>query len=576
MPEDPDIAAFLTAKKTGSGSAPADPDIAKFLAAKQQQPVSQTESFVRGAGQGASLGFGDELAGLSSAGNSKVDDALNGLEGSGAVGQAIGGGLRAALPLATGVVNPQVGRDVKALNPQMADQSFQENYASIRDQERQANQAAEAANPKTYLGGQIAGGLATAAAAPGIGAEAFGTDLGARLGVHAFNGALQGGAAGLGFSNSFEFPGVLEDIKNGALMGGGAGLGAGLVGEGLKAGVRALPGMAERRELASTGMSAGDFKRVADNPGGWQQAGRDMLNAKLPIAPQARADALNSLYESTGQKMGQLLDLGDARAGGPTIDADQIANQVQKEVVDKLGGLGQNGPKTELENLLQEFKNMTGVSAPPVSEVGEVIPKNDALMTMSQAHAFEKQLGKLAYNYVGDPKFSANADAIRSFRRVISDALDSEMSRVMPDGAASAGGTGASGLSWKEVNRLYGSLADLDRGVASAAGRQMARNVLSPSDKAAAMATALATHNPIAAGAAAGANHAVNTYGNQIAAKGLDRLGQALQAAPEKLGRFAAPLQNAAARGPSALAAAQFVLSTQDPEFRQMLKNLEQ
>lgn len=110
--------------------------------------VSPLESFARGGAQGLTLGFADELAG---AGESGLD-------------------------LATGKAQPSFEDLVRA-------------YKQHRDESRANFKAAEEANPKTYLGGQIVGGLAPVAASGGLGAGIQGA---ARL----------GGIAGLGTSST--------------------------------------------------------------------------------------------------------------------------------------------------------------------------------------------------------------------------------------------------------------------------------------------------------------------------------------------------------------------------------------
>ena len=57
------------------------------------------------------------------------------------------------------------------------------------------------------------------------------------------------------------------------------------------------------------------------------------------------------------------------------------------------------------------------------------------------------------------------------------------------------------------------------------------------------------------------------------AAAGADMVSQLLTNAPQVLGRFAAPLQAAASRGPQALAASHYVLQQQDQEYRERINH---
>lgn len=111
--------------------------------------MSKTESFARGAGQGATLGFEDELAGAGGA-------LLNTLGGS------------------------------RSANPPNWDKIV-EHYRKTRDEERAKNKLAEETNPKTYFAGNVAGNIIPAVAAGGAGQGILGA-------------ARMGAAAGLGTS----------------------------------------------------------------------------------------------------------------------------------------------------------------------------------------------------------------------------------------------------------------------------------------------------------------------------------------------------------------------------------------
>lgn len=130
----------------GQPSAPAAAPIA---------PAGGTEALGRGALQGASLGFGDELAGFFAA-LGAPDSRIQYPEGAG----------------------------------------FGERYATARDYYRGKNAGAKEAYPKTYVGGQIAGGLAV----PGIGTVARAGQLsnGARIATLAGSGLTTGFLSGLG------------------------------------------------------------------------------------------------------------------------------------------------------------------------------------------------------------------------------------------------------------------------------------------------------------------------------------------------------------------------------------------
>lgn len=157
--------------------------------------VGYTESAVRGGAQGLSFGLSDELV----------------------------GGVEAIL------------NKIKTLGASYLTDDYKRN----RDAERELNKQAEMANPKTYLGGEIAGGVA-GAFIPGVGAVGNAGKLlkvgegvsalskiattGARLGV---GGAVQGALTGLGKAEGDVSHQLAETAKGGVIGGvGGAVLGA--------------------------------------------------------------------------------------------------------------------------------------------------------------------------------------------------------------------------------------------------------------------------------------------------------------------------------------------------------------
>lgn len=134
--------------------------------------VGKVTSLLRGAAQGVTLGFADEIAGI-------AESALS-----------------------------------------------DKTYRQARDESRAAYREAQQANPITFGAGQLAGGVATAFV-PGAGALNL-ARLGTGIGAHVARGALAGGIAGVGEAESA--PGTmmsLEDMGSagakGAALGGAVG-----------------------------------------------------------------------------------------------------------------------------------------------------------------------------------------------------------------------------------------------------------------------------------------------------------------------------------------------------------------
>ncbi len=132
-----------------------------------QPQVDKSTSAARGAVQGASYGFGDEIAAAVDTGVSKVP------------------GLR------------EFAQMLHGDNLPIDDPSL--TYSQRRDAYRAKNEQAQQANPKTYIAGELAGGLA--APIPG-GAAVKGATAGAKIASVAKTGAKVGAAAGLGMSKA--------------------------------------------------------------------------------------------------------------------------------------------------------------------------------------------------------------------------------------------------------------------------------------------------------------------------------------------------------------------------------------
>ncbi len=128
------------------------------------------EAAVRGALQGSTFGFSDEMAGLRGA---------SGLPES----------VKAAVPFS----GELVGGVRKLIGSEGADQGYNEAVA----RERAANTAAQGAHPYAYGAGEIAGAVPAMAALP-AGELAQGAGLGARMGQGALMGSEYGALSGAG------------------------------------------------------------------------------------------------------------------------------------------------------------------------------------------------------------------------------------------------------------------------------------------------------------------------------------------------------------------------------------------
>lgn len=259
------------------------------ITAKPVEPT-QSEALVRGAGQGATLGFMDELSGLG-----------------GALGDQLG----------------RIGVDeVEATHPETQAKieeikapSFGETYRQSRDEERGANAASEKAHPKTFFASQLTGGLANPV-----------SRLGSGLGGAAAMGSLYGVGGSDADLTQGEFKKSAKDIGIGA---GAGALGYGVaqaipyVAKGLgKLGKKALTVMGPSDEAISERLagraqsSASSYPKLAEKMGGSlkklegqiQAADKEAsqllsTEANIPkaYASQVLDEAYNTLKKSHGQ-----------------------------------------------------------------------------------------------------------------------------------------------------------------------------------------------------------------------------------------------------------------------------------
>jgi len=237
---------------------------------KIEEPVSKTESALRGAVQGGLMGFADEATGV----------------GQGLIDQILG-----------------------------SDSSFADAYQQHRDESRRAYDAAEEANPKTYFAGNLAGGLVSGLAIP-IGGSANLAKAAATAGGEALakttlakamlNAGGLGAVGGLGASEADSAYGMAKDTALGGLIGSSVGAAFHGTGKGLGALAKTDTGKQFARGVDGTitfGKEA--FRKVGDEVRDFSgQVGEKVKQAiidesKLKQEVIKAADASGEKYNST-------------------------------------------------------------------------------------------------------------------------------------------------------------------------------------------------------------------------------------------------------------------------------------
>lgn len=205
-------------------AAPTEDELKTFKEPKEPQKYTTKQALAKGAVQGATFGFGDELSGLTNSGLDKVQSLLNKL------------GLSSPSPSQVDASLRQQG----FTGSDLLDDKNNTMYTQARDQERMANAAAQAQHPFAYGTGEVGGSIATTMIPGGAGAKLIqpfgsaveGAGIMAKAGRAALNAAPVGALIGAGTSNSEGMPELASDALHGAETGALFGAGGDLLGQG--------------------------------------------------------------------------------------------------------------------------------------------------------------------------------------------------------------------------------------------------------------------------------------------------------------------------------------------------------
>lgn len=263
--------------------------------------ISKGESVLRGAAQGATLGYSDELVG---AGQSIWDDVTSVFKGTHTDG-----------------VKPIRNERGEITNK---DELEPDTYEKYRDESRAANEAAREANPVNYGVGEFGGGLATAFI-PGLNIA-----KGAKLAQVAGKSALAGGIAGSGLSEADNVTNLAKDTASGAAIGALAGSAF----HGAGKGISKLKKARANRELLSTinhpkhGPMDVKFKIVNGKPK-IQTVG---VEDNIIPAKDLGDDISSFVSDKLNQKKPSMFNKGVSKVSGMVtgVDEDSILRQIER------------------------------------------------------------------------------------------------------------------------------------------------------------------------------------------------------------------------------------------------------
>jgi hypothetical protein len=436
---------------------------------------SQLESGLRGAAQGVTMGFADELAG---AGESALD--------------ALMGRINPVTDLAT-------------------------SYQQHRDESREAFKKAQETNPKTYFGGELAGSVLPAALAP----EAQG--IKGLLGLGAATGAITGAGTSEADLTKGEIAPLAKDVAVGGTAGGILSLlGAGVGKLASKLSPEALEEVATNRAIKATGETASGFKKLqkADRI---EQHGKNLLD-KNPYQEQAIVSPFSTaeqileraqdLQEKSGQHIGDILNTLDSKysVDNPTI-RDQFFNP--QTTVSKI---------QELQSQLTKNNEVLPIKKLEYSKLQDVVDTLNNFgnnpIDFSEAQKLKSLIKESAYSTEGKP-----------------DPLMSKVYGILNDDIEQAADKVAKSTNdpqlfsdYKQAKDLYRTAKDAVNASISKTSKQMANNDLGITDYMSAGLGAAAHGGPGAVVATA-TNKISKAYGNSLIASASNTTSKALNKA---------------------------------------------
>jgi hypothetical protein len=508
----------------GSNRTPSWKDKAKRI----DGAPSELESLARGAAQGATLGFADELTGALETGYDTL------------TGQA----------------------DIMDLAAE---------YQRNRDESRAAYQDAETTNPMSYMSGNVAGGVATAFI-PGLNV-AKGTTLVASAG----KAALAGGIAGFGTSDADltegEYGQAALDIAQGSALGGLMGAaghgGAKLIDKGIqkaqdiKLGDKAFDALKGTARRAAR-MSKDQADAFVLDPKGVQSIA-EMLedSSRLPELQDQAAKAIETTRRTLKAKgLGKASELREALS-------DKTVKVNPKELY---------GIDPEIDEIVRYFESRKVYT--PEQHVTKGYGLDESLdlveLPANEANQIKRILrdkAKYRAGTITDPVqdalkegFARKASRLRgSIEEAGGDfvkAMNKEMQETILVQEGLRKGQKNSPIAFTST-QSPDRLATIAR--AEKAG---AKGIIDFGNKLGA-AKSIASNDVDDA-----LSRQAQKFAGRTALIGIDKLNQLVSRAPQSFGRYASTLTNAAQRGNHAVAATHFILSQQDPEYRKKMREI--
>ena len=412
------------------------------------QGVGAAEAVTRGAAQGATFGFADEMAGAAAASPIPGSAAGKTTLGSFSAPDVIAGGAR------------------MLANRFGFGSGGSEAYTAERNRVRSGNESALNERPYSYMGGQLVGALA--GTAPLAGAVGQAASLAGNVARGGATGAILGAAQGAGEADE------LSNVPTEAAKGAGVGLAVGGAAPAIIAGaqrvvspIRATP---ERQSLVDVlrreGVDLTAGQRTGSKPLMWAES----TFGDMPGAGGKAAEIQN--------RQGQQFTQAVMRRTGS--DASLATPEAMEKTVSRLG---QKFDDLAARNTLQMDQKLAQDVVGAVREYEAVVSPSQRAPLVDKIFndfvEYAKGGGKIdgaAYQkFRSDIETAARKSTdgqLSGTLRSIKDALDDAMERSIPAGSPDAG-------AWGEVRRQYRNLIPIEK-AAAGAGERSAEGYISP------------------------------------------------------------------------------------------------
>lgn len=515
MMNETEFASKIRTKYPGVYDGIGDKELASKVVAKYPQyesqvqigpDVSKFESALRGGAQGLSLGSADE--------------------GSAAI---------------------RAVKDYLLNKFEQGESGYGDIYRRLRDESREKDRLAREANPKTFMGSQVAGAILPAAAAT-IGTK------GAALPAVAGRLGAMGVAEGLGHSEADLTKGEIGQGAQDAALGGLVGLatpvvakGAGTVAKNLfKKGADAAGSVADVQASKALGLTGAQRGKVGEATA--RRIGREALDDDI-VRPFASDEAMLTQLQRTR---------GDA---GRTIGRVE-------SMIDEAGAVKPQGarPLADLMRSISRFEGTEG-GKPIANQFKKALVDLEAFNEQPSVEGLQNL--KNIYGQLARPKGALATESKAGYEEALH-AITREIDRTVAKGAKELGDPSLYDdfvRSKRQYHLLGRGEEALEKKIVSETGKKS----VGLTDLMVGGGIGLGTMNPVAGLAAVGGKKLLEANGPQVTATTARGLQRMLEETPNIFGSFTPVLQRAAERGVQHLITTNYVLQQQSPEYRKQL-----